>query len=634
MADEAVDQADWQVPEDDPFGSHSPLSWDAFVSAKTAEEKCRSWLDLVCGRVPDAQAAAVLVESLEAHTFVPVAVWPDASSDLGRLADVVERTLRGRRGVIQPDPDNAAVTHIAYPLMLGSRVDGVVVIETACVEEEVPGILREIHWGSAWLANLLGARELDEAISSRERLSGVLETTAVALRHGKFQQALFEVTNDLRQRFGCTRVAFGLVENAAVKVAALSEAAVFEKNTPLVKAYTAAMEEAYDFGKPVVASLAQRASEQAPEQPMPEEKVPALHVRHLELLGQSGALDVLSIPLIQGVNCIGILTLEKSADRGFSAADQAWLDAFTTLVAPIVEQRLAAERTSLARLTGEWKRLMARFFGPRHLVWKAAGSAVLLVLALLLVVHLDYRVTAKTLIEGEVQRVVAAPFEGFVGAAFVRAGDTVKLGQVLAKLDDRDLRIEQERWQSERDQFDNRLLEAMANHDLTAVQVIGAQFRQAAAQLTLVNEKLERASLVAPYDGVVVSGDLSQQIGSPVETGKKLFEIAPLQSYRVILQVDEREIRHVAEAQTGQLVITGIAGDAMPLTVVKVTPVATALDGKNFFRVEARLEHPPERLRPGMEGVGKIEVGSRRLWWILTHSFTDWLTLTLWTWLP
>ena len=90
----------------------------------------------------------------------------------------------------------------------------------------------------------------------------------------------------------------------------------------------------------------------------------------------------------------------------------------------------------------------------------------------------------------------------------------------------------------------------------------------------------------------------------------------------------------MSPGQTGHLVITGIAGEPLPLAVAKVTPVATAQDGKNFFRVEAQLAEAPERLRPGMEGVGKIEVGSRSLWWVLTHSFTDWLTLSLWTWLP
>ena len=621
----SAESMDWALSEGDPVALSSRSSWDAFASAQTAEGKCRAWLDLICRRVPEPKAAAVLVESVEAHTFVPIAVWPQISADLGRLAKVVEQTIRERRGVVQPVADNPGLTHIAYPLMLGDRIDGVVVLETACEARQVEEVFREIHWGSAWLANLLGARELDEAIEGRERLGGVLEVTAVALRHGKFQQALFEVTNDLRQRFDCARVAFGLVEHAAVRVAALSEAAVFEKNTPIVKAYAAAMEEAYDLGKPISARVADGEVEQEPTDPYPF---------HQALLRQSGARDVLSFPMVKGIDCVGVLTLERSSDKAFSEADRTWLDAFTTLAAPIVEQRMAAERSSLGRMLGESKRVLERFFGPRHLLWKAAGSGVLLLIVLMVLVQLDYRVTAKSVIEGEVQRVVAAPYESFVMESVARAGDVVKQGQVLARLDDRDLRIESERWASERDQYDKKLREAMSIHDLTNVQVIGAQFRQAEAQLALVTEKIERANLVAPFDGVVVSGDLSQQIGSPVETGKKLFEIAPLQSYRVILKVDEREIRHVLAGQPGQLVISGIVGDPMPLTITKVTPVATAQDGKNFFRVEAQLDHPPERLRPGMEGVGKIEVGGRRLWWILMHSFTDWLTLSLWTWLP
>jgi len=402
---------------------------------------------------------------------------------------------------------------------------------------------------------------------------------------------------------------------------ALSEAATFEKRTPLVKAYAAAMEEAYDHGGPVSSDAVKGA-----EAPLPAP-------RHRDLLAQSGASHALSYPLMQGVQCMGVVTLERSAEQGFGDEDLLWLDAFAALVTPVFGQRLAAERNSALRLMGEIRWLAEKFFGPRNLTWKAAALAVALAVALLALLHIDYRVSAKTVIEGEIQRVAAAPFEGFVGSAFVRAGDTVKKGQALAQLDDRDLRIEQARWASERDQYDQKLREAMATHDLTAVQVVTAQFRQAEAQFALVTEKIARARLTAPYEGIVVSGDLSQQIGSPVEAGKRLFEIAPLESYRVILQVDEREIRHVREGQQGQLVIAGIAGDPMLLSISKVTPVATAQDGRNFFRVEAKLAEAPERLRPGMEGVGKIEVGRRSLWWVVTHSFTEWLALALWTWL-
>ncbi|MBC8377825.1 MAG: HlyD family efflux transporter periplasmic adaptor subunit [Planctomycetes bacterium] len=329
---------------------------------------------------------------------------------------------------------------------------------------------------------------------------------------------------------------------------------------------------------------------------------------------------------------MGVLVLESSG-KAFNEADLAWLDAFTAMAAPIISQRKKAEQNGWMRLADGAKSILEKLFGPRYLIWKAVASLLMLLL-MAGFVHIDYRVTAKTVIEGEIQRVISAPFDGFVGSTYVRAGDTVEQGQLLASLDDRELMIEKVRWSSERDQYDNRLREAMATHDLTAVQVLGAQLSQAQAELNLVTKKIEYAQLVAPFDGLVVSGDLSQQVGAPVEVGKKLFEIAPLQSYRVILQVDEREIRHIKVGQSGMLVITGIAGDPQALTVQKVTPVATTEDGKNFFRVEASLAQASARLRPGMEGIGKVVTGRHSLWWVLFHSFTDWLKLTLWTWIP
>ena len=40
------------------------------------------------------------------------------------------------------------------------------------------------------------------------------------------------------------------------------------------------------------------------------------------------------------------------------------------------------------------------------------------------------------------------------------------------------------------------------------------------------------------------------------------------------------------------------------------------------------------RLRPGMEGVGKVLVGERPLLWIWAHPLLDWLRLGWWRWLP
>lgn len=620
-----------QYAQDDDLAQANGASpWDAFINANTSNELCQAWLALICEQIPGASAAAVLVENQEMQIYVPMAVWPKASPSMGRLAKIVELCLRDRRGVVEsaaspqqvedaPDQlDLSHLTRIAYPILLEQRVSAVVAVEAECDEGEVNKIFRDIHWASAWLSSLLTGRELEEAITAKAHVGSVLEVIAVVLRYGKLQQVLFEMVNELRQRLGCARVAIGLANNDSVKLTALSEAATFEKNTSLAKAYMRAMEEAYDHGKMELLN----ASSEMSHFPM-----------HRELMQISGSRSVISCPLFEGGRIMGVLVLEASG-KAFNDENLAWLDAFTAMAAPIILQRKKAEQNGWLRLADEAQSVLAKLFGPRYLIWKAATASLVVVLASLLLVHIDYRITAKTVIEGEIQRVISAPFDGFVGSAFVRAGDTVKQRQLLASLDDRELMIEKARWASERDQYDNRLREAMATHDLSEVQVLGAQLNQAEAELNLVTKKIEYAHLLAPFDGLVISGDLSQQVGAPVEVGKKLFEIAPLQSYRVILQIDERDIRHIKIGQSGMLVITGIAGDAMPLTIQKVTPVATAEDGKNFFRVEASLSDASTRLRPGMEGIGKVVTDRHSLWWVLIHSFTDWLTLTLWTWMP
>ena len=77
-----------------------------------------------------------------------------------------------------------------------------------------------------------------------------------------------------------------------------------------------------------------------------------------------------------------------------------------------------------------------------------------------------------------------------------------------------------------------------------------------------------------------------------------------------------------------------LADEGFAFTVSAVTPVTEAVEGGNVFRVEATLDAASPRLRPGMEGVAKIEAGERRLAWIWTRRFVSWLRLFLWTWTP
>jgi RND family efflux transporter MFP subunit len=201
-----------------------------------------------------------------------------------------------------------------------------------------------------------------------------------------------------------------------------------------------------------------------------------------------------------------------------------------------------------------------------------------------------------------VQRSIAAPFEGYIREAAVRPGDIVKSGDLIARLDDRDLQLERLKAASRREQLVKQHREALANHDRTQIRVIGSQIDQAEAELAIASEKLSRTELRAPFDGVIVSGDLSQQLGAPVQRGQVLFEVAPLEDYRVVLKADERDIRDLLVGQAGELVLTSMPSTRLPVKVARITPVSTPEDGRNYFRVEAKLQQGAERMRPGMEG--------------------------------
>lgn len=613
-------QGGWSV-------EHDAEIWRVFSAPGSDEQFCQAWLALLCRQLPDIAAGVVLIQAAEANTFQPAAVWPEVTRDLSFLGKVAERALMEGRGVVhRPENGSEQRMHVAYPIEVSKRMVGAVVLEAASrPEAEIHALLRQLHWGIAWVRDLFNRRELANTHGKSARIGSVMEVVATALRRSRLQQTLFDIANHVARQLQCSRAAIGIVTDGSLRVAALSHAAWFEKNSGIMKAYKAAMEDVCDRLEPI--------AYQPPEE-SEAVSVTQQESAHARLSRESGAKSVLSVPLLLGAECIAVLTLERNSGTPFSEVERTWLDTLTKLLPAVLDQKRRAERGYFAHLRDDARKILTRLFGPRYLIWKFCASILVVSVVVMAIVKIDYRVTAKTVIEGEVQLSAVAPFEGFVAASYVRPGDVVKKGQVLCLLDDRDLKLEQRKWYSEREQHARKLREAMANHEMADVQVLSAQVQQADAQYALVTDRINRVEITAPFDGVIISGDLSQLIGSPVELGKQLFEIAPLQAYRVILQVDENEMRHVELGQHGDLMIAGIVGGAIPLTVSKITPMATARDGHNFFRVEASLAQMPANLRPGMEGVGKINVGERRLWWVLTHSFTDWLRLTLWNWMP
>lgn len=597
--------------------------WSRLSGADTAAAFCQSWLAIQCRLIRDVSGGLLLLTAETPGTYAPVAVWPDVRRDMSYLSGAAQRALAERRGLVVPTGEaSPASCHVAYPLEVREALHGVVVLDVVSrPERELQTVLRQLHWGAAQVELMLYRVEVDKEAARRDRLQTVLDLMAAGLGHERFAEAATAFVNAVANRLACDRVTLGFLRGGQVRIEAVSHNAQFRERTNLLRGIADAMEEAID----------QRAAIAVPGL---ETLGPAVARAHAALAESQDDECVLTVPLGSADPPAGAITLERPAGRVFDAPTIELVQALAAVAGPPLETHWREDQWLPAKIA-EWARVkVAQLTGPRHIGLKLGTGLTVALAAFLIFAKGDYRASARTVLEPRVQIAAVSPFNGFIREAKVRAGDVVSQGALLASLDDRDLRLERLKWLSQEDELQKQYRQAMAERNPAQVEVLSAQLAQARAQLALVDDQLARTQIKAPFDGVVVSGDLSQQLGAPVERGTVLYEVAPLNAYRVMLQVDERDIPDVKVGQTGNLLLSAFPHEPIPFSVEKITPVSTPSEGRNYFRVEARLEREDPRLRPGMEGVGKVDIERRRYVWIWTHEIVDWLRLKLWSWLP
>ena len=586
------------------------------------------WLEHQSGFIGTGVLQGVVVHGApDSGPFTPLAVWPKGTIGSPALVSAIEGAIQksetvtiGGRRIVEDQAGKLKTKAIACPLIVEGQICGAVAFEVEHrPADELEDIASSLKWGLGWLELLVRRRKSGLA----DRLVAVIELSATALQHDRFQGAATAVATELAGELLCERVSISFMKGRHAKIAAISHSAAFGKKANIVRAIEAVMDEAIDQQ----ATIRFPASEQGPLQ---------VTRAHEQLVTEHGAGAICTVPLAQGERMLGAITLERPKDNPFDAAAVEQCEHVAALLGPLLDVKRRDDRLLIGKAADSARENTVKLFGPRHVLMKVLTSAAVLLLIFFIFATGDYRVTAEARLEGEIQRAIATPIAGYVADANVRAGDIVKKGDVMFSLDDRELRLERVKWGSQKSQYSREYADATAQYDRSKASVLAAQIEQADANIALVDEQLERLKGVAPFDGMVVSGDLSQSLGAPLERGDILFEVAPLNAYRLILKVEERDIAEIKVGQEGQLVLTGMPTQKIPIVVNKVTPVATAEEGVNYFRVDAQLtdEAPLALLRPGMEGVGKITVDERKLIWIWTYKIRYWFRMLFWSWSP
>lgn len=454
--------------------------------------------------------------------------------------------------------------------------------------------------------------------------------TAVATAEG-FESAAMNLCNELATRTGASRVTLGWLKGDRIKVKAFSHTEEFDKKQELVVQIEKTMEECLDQEEPVQFD---------PDNTESSENV----TRAAQVLSRSqGGNSVLSLPLRRRAEIVGVVTMEFSPGLKLTPQASTALSVAVDLLGPQLYDRYVNDRWLITKTGISIRDVAGMAVGPKHMTAKLIIIAVIAVAIFINVYRPMYHVSAPFQFVLENKRKIDMPFDGYLKNVYVKPGDHVKKGAALIDLDDTDFVTRRAGARADRAKADAEYQMYSSKPEKQAEAAIAKADRdRAQAEYEKYDYMISLAHITAPFDGLVLKGDLTDQVNSHKQPGEELMWIAeegkpdepPMM--RAELEVPERDIQKIRDIHmvgnhsTGQLATVADPTKKFDIEVDRIVPMGEAKESDNIFTVYAKLITSDPRWQDGMRGDARINVERKSLAWIWTHKAFDWLRLKLW----
>lgn len=220
---------------------------------------------------------------------------------------------------------------------------------------------------------------------------------------------------------------------------------------------------------------------------------------------------------------------------------------------------------------------------------------------------------------GDIEARYSTPLSFRVGGKIVerdvRLGDTVKAGQIVARLDPADLQKSLANAQAQLDSAQHRLVYAKQQLDRDSAQaaeklIAPSQMEQtqdayasaagqrdaAQAQLALARDQLAYATLVADHAGVITAEQADT--GQNVTAGQAVYGLAWSGEVDVVCDAPETALPSLTVGATANVSLPALPGKSYTARVREISPAADPQS--RTYRVKLTLAAPDSEVRLGM----------------------------------
>ncbi len=472
----------------------------------------------------------------------------------------------------------------------------------------IASVMQGFGW---WLTSTASQREKSREVELFKRVSAFVDMVKLCSSAGDVDEATAIMANQLKELLGCQSVSVVGQRRGSYSLLASSGGMEVEQRSEGRAALEACVADAAKRDEIFV---------ERPKGEHPPTDAIGTAAETARLFHASGWIVV---PLLEDDKIIGgWVALWTKEDPDFDEKLR-FLKASAPRTAPLLKVLRQAKPEGFGALLNRlWRRMK---LSQRRLI---LGLGV--VLAGIMAMPVKERIKAPASLEPMVRRVVAAPFNSTLRETKVEAGDLVGEGDLLAELDGREIRFQ--------------LAEAVANRAratkeadraLDAGKVAESQMARLEAlsheQQQLINEERQKfLEIRSPIRGVVLQGDLERAEGAPLQTGDRLFEIAPVDEMLIEIALPQSEIAYVREGMPIQLHLEAHPGKVFDAEITRIPPRSEIRENMNVFVCEASILNEQGDLRPGMNGEAKVIADRQMLIWTLIRPAVNYCRLKLW----
>ena len=266
----------------------------------------------------------------------------------------------------------------------------------------------------------------------------------------------------------------------------------------------------------------------------------------------------------------------------------------------------------------------------RRRLYYALGAAAVF---FLVICPLPLRVDGDAVVAPVRRALVQPEVEGVIGKVFVREGQPVQPGQVLAEMESWSLRSAVAEAQAKYESALLQMNHALATNDGTEAGVHRVQADYWKAELGRTQQLLDRAQLRSPIEGIVATPHVETFAGRKLQPGDSFAEVVDTSRATVDVAIDDVDAGLLKDGDKAVVKLNSYPMRTFRGDVLIVSPKAELLHEAPVFYARVGVPNEDGAIRAGMEGRGKVRVGWYPAGYVFFRRPFLWLYAKIWYWL-